>query len=92
MGEYRFELLGWYQFERLCQTLLLATCGLDIEAWGASRDFGRDAYAEGGLRFPDPKVEATGPFLFQVKYESAIANARLALRTNDPRSMREFGR
>lgn len=68
MGEYRFELLGWYQFERLCQTLLLAAYGLEIEAWGGSRDRGRDAYAEGPLRFPDRAVEAEGPFLFQVKY------------------------
>lgn len=68
MGEYRFDLLGWFQFERLCQTLLLAAFGLEIEAWGGSRDWGRDAFAAGPLRFPDPEIETGGPFLFQVKY------------------------
>jgi len=68
VSEYRFDLLGWYQFERLCQTLLLAACGLEIEAWGGSRDWGRDAYATGPLRFPDPEVAEPGPFVFQAKF------------------------
>jgi hypothetical protein len=73
MGEYRLDLLGWYQFERLCQTLLTVPYGLAIEVWGGSRDFGRDAYAAGPLRFPDPARDEPGPFLFQAKFVSDAA-------------------
>lgn len=73
MGEYRLDLLGWYQFERLCQTLLTVPYGVAIEAWGGSRDWGRDAYSEGPLRFPRPDHEERGPFLFQAKFVSSAA-------------------
>ncbi len=74
MGEYRLDLLGWYQFERLCQTLLSVTFGLDVETWGGQRDWGRDAWAEGPLRFPSPQRERKGPYLFQCKFvEDAAA-------------------
>ena len=60
MGEYRLDLLGWFQFERLCQTLLTVPYGLAIEAWGGSHGLGRDAYTEDSLRLPDPKVDESG--------------------------------
>jgi hypothetical protein len=69
---YRLDDLGWYQFERMCQALLRAKYGANLEAWGGSKDFGRDAYSSGQLRYPDPRRLSNGPFVFQVKY---IANA-----------------
>lgn len=68
MTDYRFDDLGWYQFERLCQTLLRVAHGAELETWGGSRDLGRDAYARGPLRFPDPTTEQSGPFIFQAKF------------------------
>ncbi len=73
MPEYNLDVLGWYQFERLCQSLLKTKGGLAVEAWGRSGDMGRDAYAEGPLRHPGTK-ENLGPFIFQVKFVSG-ANA-----------------
>lgn len=73
MPEYNLDALGWYQFERLCQSLLKAKNGLAVEAWGRSGDMGRDAYAEGPLRHPGTE-ENPGPFVFQVKFVSG-ANA-----------------
>lgn len=73
MPEYNLDALGWYQFERLCQSLLKAKCGLAVEAWGRSGDMGRDAYADGPLRHPGTD-ENPGPFIFQAKFVSG-ANA-----------------
>jgi hypothetical protein len=67
MSEYNLDVLGWFQFERLCQSLLKARCGLDVEAWGVRSDWGRDAYSEEALRFPHDE-ENPGPFIFQVKF------------------------
>ncbi len=68
MSEYRFDLLGWFQFERLCQTLLTVPYGVSIEAWGGQSDWGRDAWCEGSLDFPTPGRSEPGPFLFQCKF------------------------
>src|ERR1039458_8922040 len=65
---YNADNLGAYQFEQLTQSLLKATSGLSIESWGRRSDYGRDAYTPNPLRFPDPQLETTGPFLFQVKF------------------------
>jgi hypothetical protein len=73
VAEYRLDELGWFQFERLCQSLLKARCGLGVEAWGGRGDLGRDAYAEGPLRFPGEE-ENGGPFVFQAKFVAG-ANA-----------------
>jgi hypothetical protein len=71
--EYRLDELGWFQFERLCQSLLKAKYGAAVEAWSGNKDFGRDAYAPGPLRFPG-KDSVEGPFVFQAKFVSG-ANA-----------------
>jgi hypothetical protein len=80
---YNLDELGWYQFEQLCQALLRAAHGAELEAWGGSHDTGKDAYAEGTLRYPDGRIEQQGPFIFQVKFVSnanAIgSNPRAAL-------------
>ncbi len=72
--DYRLDELGWYQFERLCQALLRSRHGAALEAWGGGSDFGRDAYADGPLYYPDPKRGTEGPFVFQVKFVAG-ANA-----------------
>jgi hypothetical protein len=66
--------LGWHQFESLCQALLKAKLGLDVEAWGGHSDRGRDAY------WPFQGIHpllpgGTGPFLFQAKF---VENANAA--------------
>lgn len=70
--DYRLDDLGWYQFERLCQTLLRAAHGAALEAWGGTKDGGKDAYCPKRLNYPDPNTTADGPFLFQAKF---VANA-----------------
>lgn len=66
--EYNLDSLGWYQFERLCQTLLKSELGIGVAAWGGRGDHGRDAYCEQPLRFPDRATESVGPFIFQAKF------------------------
>jgi len=96
MSDYRLDTLGWFQFERLCQTLLTVPYGLQIEVWGGSKDLGRDAYSEGPLRFPDPTRDEPGPFLFQAKFvdgaaelgRRAITQLKAALRTEARRIAR----
>jgi len=68
MTRYRLDDLGAYQFEKLVQSVLKIRCGLSVESWGNRGDFGRDSYATNALRYPDPKAERSGPFLFQVKF------------------------
>lgn len=74
MGRYQLDDLGWYQFEMLIQSLLKAVCGLGVESWGKRRDFGRDAFCQLPLSFPDKKL-TDGPFIFQVKF---VENANAA--------------
>ncbi len=64
---YDLDKLGWFQFEGLVQTLLKASLGMGVEAWGGSGDFGRDAYFEDSLEYPQ-KGKQEGPFLFQCKF------------------------
>lgn len=64
---YRFDELGWYRFEQLCQALLKARFGLGVEAWGRTHDEGKDAYYGGSLELTAGTV-STGPILFQVKF------------------------
>lgn len=68
MPEYQLDALGWFQFERLCQSLLHAQFQLGVESWGGSGDYGRDAYAEGPLEFPTKGQSEQGPFVFQAKF------------------------
>jgi len=83
MLRYRLDDLGPYQFEKLTQSALKASAGLGVESWGNRGDWGRDSYAPGSLRFPDPKVQTSGPFIFQTKFvegaNSAGAKPQVAL-------------
>jgi hypothetical protein len=68
MLRYDLDALGWYQFEWLVQSLLKEDIGLTIESWGGRRDFGRDAYCDSELHFPEKQFLSEGPFVFQVKF------------------------
>ena len=68
MLRYRLDELGWYQFEQLCQSLLQKDYGVAVEAWGGSKDLGRDAYCESSLPFPAKHELTDGPFVFQAKF------------------------
>ncbi len=77
MIAYRLDDLGWFEFEQLIQAVTKARLGLGVEAWGGRGDWGRDAYFQGSLRYP-AKEEATGRFIFQVKFveEANAAGAK----------------
>lgn len=76
VNSYRFDELGWFSFERMCQALLRAAHGVSVEVWGGSKsDRGRDAYASEPLRFPDSSVENEGPFVFQAKFVEGANSA-----------------
>lgn len=74
MSKYRLNDLGWYQFERVVQSLLKSKCGLTLESWGKNKDWGRDAFSSNPLRFPFEE-QNDGPFIFQVKFvENAFSS------------------
>jgi hypothetical protein len=68
MLRYNLDVLGWYQFEWLAQSFLKEDIGLAIESWGGRRDFGRDAYCDSELHFPEKQFLSEGPFVFQIKF------------------------
>lgn len=68
MIRYRLDDLGGIQFEWLCQSLLKATLGLAIEAWGGHSDLGRNAHCVAGLILQKGGSQTPGPFVFQVKF------------------------
>lgn len=75
---YRLDDLGWFQFEWLCQSLLKATLGLSVEAWGGHSDLGRDAYCPSALTLQKGGASTAGPFVFQAKFveEANAAGAK----------------
>lgn len=68
MADYKFDDLGWYQFERLVQGLLKADLSLTVESWGGRGDWGRDAWCTSPLALTRGVTPSPGPFLFQVKF------------------------
>jgi len=68
MASYALDNLGWYQFEELIQSLLKSRFEAAVEAWGGHADWGRDAYYEYPLPFPDKTNKAPAPINFQVKF------------------------
>ena len=85
MIRYRLDDLGWYQFEWLCQSLLKATLGLAVEAWGGRSDWGRDAYHSGALKLRAGGAATRGPIIFQAKFveEANAAGAKPFQRLQD---------
>ncbi len=74
MLRYDLDKLGWYEFENLCQILLKHKLGLGVEAWGGTKDLGRDAYYQGDLKYPTEEMR-NGPFLFQCKFVNGANSA-----------------
>ncbi|MCJ7778579.1 MAG: hypothetical protein MUP16_09730 [Sedimentisphaerales bacterium] len=74
MLRYDLDKLGWFEFEHLCQTLLKHKLGLGIEAWGGTKDWGRDAYYPEALKYPTEETQ-NGPFLFQCKFVNGANSA-----------------
>jgi|GEM_PF-2420645 hypothetical protein len=83
--KYRLNILGWYNFERLVQTLLKEIIGPGVTSFGGSRDGGRDAKFEGSASYPNGSTQWSGYWIFQVKfidYEEFTPNtARSRLKT-----------
>lgn len=66
--KYRLNTLGWYNFERLVQTLLKVIVGPGVTSFGGTKDSGRDAGFKGEAPFPTTKTRWKGDWIFQVKY------------------------
>lgn len=66
--KYPLHSLGWYGFETLAQTILKATIGPGVSAFGGSRDGGRDAAYQGVASFPSATEQWSGNWVFQVKF------------------------
>ena len=66
--QYRIAEIGWYNFERLVQTLLKAIIGPGVTFFGGSKDRGRDAAYAGSALFPTTQENWSGNWVFQVKY------------------------
>src|SRR3984885_11259941 len=81
--QYRISEIGWYNFERLAQTLLKSIIGPGVTSFGGSKDGGRDAAYTGSALFPTAHENWSGHWVFQVKYidlqdnSADVARARL---------------
>jgi hypothetical protein len=83
--QYRIAEIGWYNFERLVQTLLKAIIAPGVTSFGGSKDHGRDAGYTGSAMFPAAQENWFGDWVFQVKYidlqDVAAAAARTKLKS-----------
>jgi len=66
--QYRIAEIGWYNFEKLVQTLLKSIIGPGVTSFGGSKDGGRDAAYSGLAPFPTARENWAGEWVFQVKY------------------------
>jgi hypothetical protein len=66
--KYRIGGIGWYNFERLVQTLLKVVIGPGVTSFGGSRDGGRDAAYTGAAPYPSEHDQWDGEWVFQAKY------------------------
>ena len=66
--KYRIAEIGWYNFEKLVQTLLKSIIGPGVTSFGGSKDRGRDAGYSGFAHFPTTQENWSGGWVFQVKY------------------------
>lgn len=97
--EYRLDVLGWYNFEALCQTLLKKLIGPGVTSFGRTGDGGRDATYRGVASYPSETDRWSGYWVFQVKHVDVelrgadIARAAvLAAAKNDITSLLARGR
>ncbi|MGH2860309.1 MAG: hypothetical protein ACRDLT_02245 [Solirubrobacteraceae bacterium] len=76
-ASYRLDELGWLQFERLCELLLLAEAGLTVDGWQGHADECRRVAISAPLAFrgvalgPGP----VGVALFWCRHDPATGNA-----------------
>lgn len=66
--KYRLNSLGWYNFERLIQSLLKAAIGVGVVSFGGTCDKGRDATFRGSANYPSETTKWSGYWIFQVKF------------------------
>src|SRR5438128_2553775 len=64
-GVYRLDDLGWFQFERLCETVT-ASLGLDGVAWDGTADQLRSALVAAALHVPELGAALEGPVLLAI--------------------------
>jgi len=67
--DYAFHTLGWYQFEKLCHTILVDILGQTVQVFSSGNDGGRDAAFSGTWKQQGGE-DLSGTFTFQVKYSS----------------------
>ena len=79
--QYRIGEIGWYNFERLVQTLLKVIIGPGVTSFGGSKDNGRDAAYAGSALFPTVQEAWSGTWVFQVKYVDLQGVGAAAART-----------
>src|SRR5215218_217486 len=79
-GVYRFEELGWLEFERLANGLLAAHLGLDDDvSWSGRADEGRLAVVRGDAVLPGVGAVA-GPVLVVIAWSPGVGHERLRSR------------
>ena len=66
--KYSIGAIGWYNFERLVQTLLKAVIGPGVTSFGGTKDGGRDATYDGAAPFPSEHTQWDGYWVFQAKH------------------------
>lgn len=66
---YRLHLLGWYNFQQLCLTILREILGQSVESFLDSNDAGRDG-AFTGVWHTQQNETMSGRFVFQCKFTS----------------------
>ena len=81
MSKYNIERLGWFNFERLINTLLKQVIGPGVSSFSGSSDQGRDATFEGSTKFPSQETQVGGKWIFQVKYRDFPSRGVNTVRT-----------
>ncbi|MEO8146338.1 MAG: restriction endonuclease [Bacteroidia bacterium] len=71
MLTYNLDSLGWYNFERLTGALMREILGAGVEAFGGSKDNGRDCIFRGKAPYPSLSEEWEGDWIIQVKYSNS---------------------
>jgi hypothetical protein len=76
---YRFDELGWLEFERLANGLLAPLLAFDEPSWFGRADEGRMALVRGGVLLPGVGSVA-GPLLVVIAWVPGVGHERLSAR------------
>ena len=71
MLTYNLDSLGWYNFERLTGSLMREILGPGVEAFGGTKDQGRDCVFRGKAPYPSISEEWDGTWIIQVKHTNS---------------------